>query len=438
MGAATVISMTVRPSKVSHLCFEVGGILGELNAVLGKPASLFDFVSFYGILEGFPTQPGNPPGPFRLHYGPSEIHNFVQPHTLATLRAEGTRAALYKAIYARQNAYFAKYGNIEGIVNRINELYSPSNTFPKSKPHRLDNLSTISDKIASDLENHYVTDGIANVVKHTHSVLESKTSGGGSRVTGQTAMESLTGIVQPITNLTPPAPGGVLPIALDLDPAGTVTNYFPSATLQAGSSGETVTNTGTILESQPITNTDYGYRHPFYEARAQNERAQISLMDQKFAQFMYSQNLPHLERVFENEKNSIDRDVYRLQIAYLNTILLSPIGGTVTGIYKNPGDPVKAGEPVIRVENDDSILLVATLRYSGPITINASVTIGTTLFGSTPLSPPITGSVVAVRGQGQENQWAVIVQCDNLDTAGKHIFPLGYQFDYDDTTVTIT
>ena len=56
----------------------------------------------------------------------------------------------------------------------------------------------------------------------------------------------------------------------------------------------------------------------------------------------------------------------------------------------------------------------------------------TTLYAASPLSPPLQGTVVAVRGQAQEDQWQVIVQCNNPN----HIVPLGYHFDYDDTTVT--
>ncbi len=72
---------------------------------------------------------------------------------------------------------------------------------------------------------------------------------------------------------------------------------------------------------------------------------------------MSVQNLPYLNAVFDNELNSIDADVYRLQIAYLNTILMSPIPGTITGVYKNPGEAVRAGEPVIRIENNTAVLL---------------------------------------------------------------------------------
>jgi hypothetical protein len=149
---------------------------------------------------------------------------------------------------------------------------------------------------------------------------------------------------------------------------------------------------------------------------------------------MQGQNLPYLTYVFQNELNSMDGDVFRLQIAFLYTILMSPISGVVTGIYKNLGDPVRAGEPVIRVE---IVLLVANLVYHGPISIGSNVKVETTLFDREGPPTTVNGSVVAVRGQQADDQWEVIVNCNNLDAGGKQILPIAYNFDYDDTTVTI-
>jgi hypothetical protein len=448
MGNAKVVSLTVRPFQISHLCFEIGGILGELYPATrlgrqigsGLPVTPFDFNAFYTTLSGFPTAHNDPS---RLRYGVSQIQNFVTGSALATLRAESAKADLDKAINARQNAYFAKYGHISRIVHETEQTYSPSPSVPDSKPNRLAKLSDLAFHQAHKLDKAYREEKRTGVIKWTKSVLNSKTWGGGSNVDESSDTKSLTDLVGANTVLTPPPENG-LPGDLSF-PGG---NVIPSSTLEEETSGETITNTGKIRQHQTIVNTDYGYRIPYIESQAQNERAQISLLDQKFAQFMYSQNLPNLSHVLNNERNSIDSDVYRLQIAFLNSILLSPISGTVTGIYKNPGDPVKAGEPVIRVENDHTIFLSGTVVYPGPIVIappgvpppaNSSVTVHTNLFGSTPLSPPLAGKVVAVRGQGQEDHWAVIVQCDNpLDSSGiNRILPLGYQFDYDDTSVTI-
>jgi hypothetical protein len=154
---------------------------------------------------------------------------------------------------------------------------------------------------------------------------------------------------------------------------------------------------------------------------------------------MSSQNVPYLHQVFKNELQSIDLDVKRLQVAYLNTILLSPISGVVTGIYKNPGDSVRAGEPVIRVEDNTTLILVARLKYRGVISIGSTVTVKTALLDSTGATTSVTGSVVAARGHRYEDdQWEVLVSCNNIDGSGKPIFPLGYHFDYDDTVVTIS
>ena len=97
--------------------------------------------------------------------------------------------------------------------------------------------------------------------------------------------------------------------------------------VQEGTSGESSTSTGRdsssgsgyASEQQTIVNTDYGYRVPYLESAAQFERAQISLMDQQFAQYMYGQNLPNLATVFANELTNIDASIYRLQVSSTRT-----------------------------------------------------------------------------------------------------------------------
>ena len=73
---------------------------------------------------------------------------------------------------------------------------------------------------------------------------------------------------------------------------------------------------GGPVETNPFGPT--GYTFPVDDSIAQNFRAQISLMDQQFAQFMASQNLDNLKQVFTNELQGIDLDVKQLQIAYIS------------------------------------------------------------------------------------------------------------------------
>ena len=204
---------------------------------------------------------------------------------------------------------------------------------------------------------------------------------------------------------------------------------------------------GTTGETQKIVNTDYGFRTPYFESQAQGLRSAISLADQKFAAFMDAQKMPNIAQIFENEKESMDLDVKRLQVAFLNTILLTPIDGIVTGIYKNPGEVVRAGEPVIRVEDNSIIFLLATVVYRGPIVIappfgppppNSSVTVQTKLFDQALLPQPLTGKVVAARGHRNDDTWELIVECSNYVSPGRGagagagtgntILPIGYPF----------
>ncbi len=211
--------------------------------------------------------------------------------------------------------------------------------------------------------------------------------------------------------------------------------------IRGGSQSGTQSSTGSAyaVESQTITNTDYGYRIPEIENQAQNERAQISLIDQQYTQFLAVQSLPNLANSMQNELAAIDLGVYQLQVGYLNTILMSPIAGVVTGVYKNPGDAVTPGEPVVRVEDNSSIFLLATLVHRGPIKVGSTLSVTTNAFDAGGAATTISGNVVAVRCRGDDDQWDLVAQCVNpLDGSGDPTFPSGYVFDYDNTTATIT
>jgi hypothetical protein len=437
MSTAKVVSLKSRPFHVTHLCFESDGILATLNTELGNHAAGFDFSVFYATLASSPTVTGDPS---RLLYDFLAIQAHVAPSALASLRAEPRKAALNKAIDARQNVYFSKYANIPAIVARINASYSPS--VAESKPNRLAVLSAIANDQANALKAAYTADGRLGVVKTTTSLLDSITSTRGASKdlesaseTGQTADVSVS---EPNVagNIPAPGTGGTFPPLGFSGPA--------NVTIEEARSGNTTSSSGTsrsaelALERQIIANTDYGYRMPYFESQAQNERAQISLIDQQLSQFVYSQQLPHLTTIFQNELRSIDGDIYRLQIAFLNSILLAPFAGTVTGVYKNPGDPVRAGEPVLRLENNNTVLLVATVVYRDRIALGSHVTVQTALYDSAATPTTIAGTVVLARGHtSEDDRWDIVVKCNNV-SGGAQILPIDYNFDYDDTVVTIT
>jgi hypothetical protein len=475
------VSLHIRPFQVSHLCFAGGGIIEISLALLGAPVKAFDFPGFYAILGGVPTVSGDPS---RLRYNFLDIEAAVASFALVSLRSEPRKAALNSAINARQNAYFAKYANAAAIIAQMNTFYSPS--IVGSKPQRLAVLSGIATNQWNALKAAYTSAGRTGVVTNTFSQLCSDTTSYGYSATSGVNDAYLVAVPDVPTALPSPAPNDPpAPWAVpqgwpagcqesDRNRYGAGTGEFSSApppqppqpagntwgegstgpnnttaTIQKGSSYQTVSSGDKAYQTQTIVNTDYGYRAPYFEGAAQFERAQISLIDQQFSQFMYGQNLSNLARIFQNELNSIDGNVFRMQVALLDTILLSPINGTITGIYKNPGDSVRAGEAVVRVEDNTFIYLVATIIHRGPVVVcppppavpppNSTVTVTTSLFDASGPLTPLTGSVVSARGHRDDDKWDLIVKCKNpLDMSGNPIFPLGYNFDYDNTTVAIS
>lgn len=406
---AKPLSLTVRPFHVANLCFEVGGILGESFTELGAQVSAFDFDSLYKSFRDAGTLPGNPG---RLEFDSVRIDGATKPPVppdpppahplaLAALRAETVKAALNKAILSRENAFITKYGGIAAIADVMRKIIP-------FRGQQINQLSFLSDGLMKTLNAAYEKDPerkgvVTTAVTDTTSTLTPR----GSTSTETFDPQKLTG--------------------------KSTTKFIPEATNVKFSA----------QEIQQTRTKNVEFRAPIFENLARNQRAQIDIGREVVSFVSETHFLNRLEDVFKNELASIDADVNQMQVAYLNTILMSPIDGIVTGVYKNPGDPVAAGEPVFRVENNDDVLIVARISCRGPIVVGPGTTEGsmlqvkTTLF-DLPNSPvTIVAKIVAARGQGEDDQWEVIAKCSNLDADSNSIFPLGYSFDYDDTEVSI-
>lgn len=443
MNAEKVISIVAQPSQASYLCFEVGGILDRLNVDLGIAAKDISFEKLCDKVKSSPVTPGDPS---RLQFDADGIVGLVKPFVMATLRSEMSKAALDTAVNTRQNVYFSKHANSASVISTIRASYS--RTSSASKPNLIGILDDIAEQQFVALSEAYTEDDRTGVVKSTSSLIETDTrSSGDSWRAGRFIQESVNKNFQrgamvpenlpnswdlPATGTTPEKKFDGWQAARFKNPA---TNL---AALTVGNNYEVSGNTGNASGRQSASNVDYEYRTPLLETRARHMRARISLIDQGFESFMFEQNIPHLEKIFGNELASIDNDVYQFQIALLRSFLISPIPGIVTGIYKNPGDVVSPGEPVLRVENNNVVRLVASIVHRGLISIGSTATVTTTLFGPSSPTTTLSGSVVAARGQGDRDRWEVVVQINNVDGSGNHILPLSYYFDREYTDLTIS
>jgi hypothetical protein len=447
MASGKIVNMCVRPQQAANLGLNVSGIIEQVPVTLGQQVVAFDFATFYGNLGT-----SSAADPAVLEFDSAAIASAINANAslLLSLRAEAKKATLDSAIAARANAYYSKYGSQAQIITRLKAAYSPAVAGTNSKLARLEELAGIAKAQEGMLLTAYNATGKTGVVMTTTSDLTSSTETTDFVYSYSREAESGSDNSTMNDNLTTTTTTGDTTFSQDRSVAtqsqgkdvaketGTqVTNGTQS---QSGYQSEVANSSGTAHQTQQMTNTDYGYRVPSLECQAMNLRAQVSLTDEQVAEFVFDQQLNSLDNIFANELAMIDLSVKSLQLAYLDTLLLSPIDGIVTAVMRNPGDSVTAGQGVIRVENNSPVYLVGTVIHRGMISANVSTaTIETTsAFGDPASVLSLSGTVVAAQGrESNDDRWDIVVSCDNLDGNGNPIFPLYYGFDYDDTTILV-
>jgi hypothetical protein len=442
MATAKAINLRVRPLQSVDLSFPTDGVVAAQSDIhlLGKSVKAFDRAAFCSLLSTvvapseeiistgtvvtaggkiehtgkggvksvpFPAS-DQPFGWGRLKYDSATIRSELSEHVLFELRAEQLKAVVDKAVAQRENTWVQKFES--SVYEATRAAYDRQN--PNSRLARLQRLATISQHQHDRLKAAYDTDlqGNGDLLGFNDGIIKRAST------TNDTSSK---------------------PVHTTGAGSETVQNWKPSDKFVVSGIGESLTR-------------GYDYRYPGAENDAQLERAQISLLDEELAaqsatNYVCGSLVEELplrplrdRRYFANDLLSMDLDVKRLQVAYLDTLLVSPIDGVVTGVFRNVGDSVSAAQPVIRVENDAEILLVGTLKLPGIARIGQSVFVTTDVFDSGQ-SLSVSGEVVAVRGHDSEDElWDVLIRCENRDAAGTAVVPINYNFDFEKTTVDIT
>ena len=351
-----------------------------------------------------------------------KIYNYVMPSLLFSLRAEALKASVDSAIAARQNAYLRRYKNQHDIISKI-QLYF------NSKPGMLTELATLFSEQATMLTDAYQSDGRTGVVKTTTNTTNSTTVNGGTTtsstsgtVAGSSGMSTSTtsnsttsGIpLVPTPNEGPVVQWGetqayqVGDVVTQFDNSGnlqapvyqslggpeliseTVVTPTPTQSSTTSSTNVVVPNTDAYdltvktqydttntIKDEVTTNLGYDYRVPIIENKAKEQRFKIGLLDEQLSVFMKSQGVGSLTTLFDNELAMLDASVKRTQSAYVNTLLLAPFAGQITGLFKSPGDYVRSGEPALRLENFEFVYLVGTIIFRGLIETGTTISVTT-------------------------------------------------------------
>lgn len=379
MATGKAVNLRVRPVQSADLCYPVDGtILLQPDSLLGRTVQRFDLESFYVVLGDESVDPS------RLLWGSRMINDRLRPFLLSALRAEHVRADLDQAIGMRQNAYITTYS--ADVVAQAKRVYLDNPSDQGSVLFRLvSDLEGNTSVLHGTLNSLYLQDGIwGNPIKKTKT---------------DTTFSSILNV-----------PGTGMP-----------TQYQNTAASTSETRG-------------------YEYRLPSVENDIRFRRARIGQRQEFLAAWRMKEMCERAEVTFGNELTAIDQQIRKLQVAYIDTMLVPPFTGIVTGVFRNTGDFVSAGQPVVRVEADEQVYLVGTIKCRDMVRLNNKVSVTTTLFDAPGGQPTkIEGVVSSVRGHDSvDEQWDVLILCANRTATGEPILPLNYNFDFDSTTITIT
>ncbi|MGW4336664.1 HlyD family efflux transporter periplasmic adaptor subunit [Rhodococcus koreensis] len=397
---AVAVNLQLRPAQSVDLCYPIDGIIGDMPSdILGRSVKGIDLAGTV-----YPTLSDTaPPDPSLLLMDSANIHNSVSASVIATLRSEPIKADLDSAIGMRQNAYYTTYS--PKVVNRVVNRFHGDEGLLVQLHALLRKHIVMQEK----LKEAYSAAGFNDVVQEATTTTTDTHTTSTSKVTSEQLK-------------TPP--GGTGP-----------QNYSPSGARQVGSGTSDATSSSESLGIE--------FRFPSLENDALHQRRIVDLLPENLAAFRMSEMCEHWQVTFANELRSIDLQIRKLQSAYLDTILMSPFDGVVTGLFRQKGDYVTAGQPVARVENDANVYLVGTIKYRFLIKIGYKVSVHTILFDQTTAGATqstISGKVVAVRGHDSiAEQWDVLIRCPNTTgPAGATLFPMNYNFESHNAEVEIT
>jgi hypothetical protein len=188
---------------------------------------------------------------------------------------------------------------------------------------------------------------------------------------------------------------------------------------------------------QHSTSKGFEFRHPLNDNVLRDERSQVDLQDEVLTHSLYGMRVPEMDRLLDAELESIDLDIAKIQLRYAQTFLFAPIAGRVTAVYKEVGESALPGEPVIRIESSDEILLVGTIQFRGVLDVDNSVQIVAQDVFDSGDNVTLTGTLRTVRGHdANDDVWDIVIEATN-GAQGKPL-PLNYTFDKVDTQISFT
>lgn len=477
MKTAKIRKLQVRPSQSADLSFNMPGILSRQNnsssptsglTCLGQRIEAYKLedVLYPKLRETLPADPAKSiVDKARLKYDADEILQELtdggQAPYLFALRNESVAAALSKLINQRENLFLQKFMHSDKLSKSMKETYDE--IIPRLlKMLKDDKARYEALKAAYNATDSVRTGPITKTGPESNSHMNTTTAvrtpvvamwntefGANSGQDPEIAPKG-----KNITSKVLKGSGDLLqkhegPQTASIPHLKSTDNkwkipekmeYNPS-----NPEGSDVHFTGQVSYSKTVPATQISvtdnpqYTHPSLNNEIEHERFQTTIRQELMRIESQSHQADHLNSILANELKSLDDEVRNLQLNYIHTFLTSPINGVVTAIYKDLGESVEPGEPVMRVEDDQRVYLIGQVQYRGRLGINQAVRVVSKNIFESGTDVDIPGKIVTIRGHSSDNdEWDIIIECENLTIdSGERLLPINYQFDHDDAEILV-
>lgn len=447
MTNAIAKSLVVRPYQTSDISFGKSGVIRTRNTALakiGQTVSKYDLPAFIAQLPTVDAATGRHKNDF------AKIDATLKPVALFVLDNLELGAMLDIAITKRQCLYLQRYKHITDIGNIWNGLYP-------SRVTKINDLVTLNTNKKTEIKNAYTADSIPVVTrpltKTSHfgevvsindqrpigtrqktdpitysSTTQGNQTGGPTNLQGQTAKQ---GTRSEISVLVTPAyfdPTTNTWLPLELPTANAMVSVSSSKT----DYGQAATKYWQIANVE-----NEQYRAPLIELETETTRAEIALLEEAFLHKLQSVHVAEIPEMLKAELKQLDLEVAKLQAQLISTYILPLTSGTVTSILKDVGEYVSERDPVARIENSTSLLIVGTIESDRVVQPGLTANITTRAQFNTNMQFTLNGTIRSVfRNDANTKAWDVIIE--SINTAAPNSLPMNYQFNPDPAVTTVS
>lgn len=411
-----VLNLSVRGKHSSeHVCGS-GGIIEWIDngkCKIGASVTAIDIRNTVYQILGEPEKDPNGALTGRLRFDSKSLRQVLAPLAIASLVNEPQAAELDQAILRRQTVFLTRSSQAGSLIANLTAASS-------LKIQRLNRLGSLLAEHYSRLENAYISGLPVGVdpltdVRQPETVMATSVAGLGS-----------------LQDYTVKVYEGEVKEGNKEKQTQVSSNALSRMARHDGKSWVEITDPSakTLTQETIVRPSGDAARHPFLENQIRHERLTIDVADELIAEQVAALRLSTLDRVLANELEAADLAVRRLQLAYIDSFLIPRFSGRIAAVLRNPGELLRAGEPLVRIDREDALYLVGQVKWPSLVTIGARFLLKTS--GVFDEAPPdnlvIEGSVVSAKSMPSDSSaWNLIIEV----VKSTHALPLGYEIESD-------